>query len=184
MKILLNLILFQLTWMAAVGGAGQGLWWPGLVMLVVFAGWHLATTPWLRQDLVLFAGVTLGGFAVDTLLLQLGVLRYATPVPSAAVAPIWIVVLWAAFALTLNHSMRFLRGKAALGVLFGLLGGPLAYWVAAKVWGAAEFGMADWQSLLCLGLAWAILTPLLMAWAVKLVPQIDGAAPAVQVANA
>lgn len=175
MKILLNLVLFQLTWMAAVGGAGQGLWWPGLAMLALFCGWHLATTAWLRQDLQLLAVVTAGGFCVDTLLLQAGVLRYATPLPWAALAPVWIVVLWAGFALTLNHSMRFLRQRPWLSVAFGLLGGPLAYWFAATVWKAAEFGLPTWQSLLALGLAWAVITPLLMALAVRLVPSLDSA---------
>ncbi|MCB1607225.1 MAG: DUF2878 domain-containing protein [Xanthomonadales bacterium] len=167
MKTLANLLLFQLTWVAAVGGAGYGMWWPGLVMLGVFMLWHrLAEADW-RSDLTIAGVLSVIGFAADSALLQAGVLQYATAVPSVHVAPIWIVVLWAGFALTLNHSMKFLHGKPIWAALFGLLGGPLAYWVAANVWHAASFGDAR-TSLIALGLVWAVLTPAAMALAAHL----------------
>lgn len=167
MKTLLNLILFQLTWVAAVGGAGMGLWWPGLLMLAIFAAWHVRSTAHWRTDLQLALIVSAVGFGVDSALLQAGVLRYATPLPWTELAPIWIVVLWAGFALTLNHSMAFLHGRPLWAVLFGLLGGPLAYWVAANVWNAAELSEQR-QSLLVLGLVWALLTPAAMSLAAQL----------------
>ncbi len=173
MKVLANLILFQLTWMAAVGGAGSGQWWPGVLMLALFAAWHLSTTRWLRADLILVGVAASGGFLVDSALLHAGMLSYATPVPSSDAAPIWIVVLWVAFALTLNHSMGFLRGRPWLAATFGLAGGPLAYWVAVKVWKAANFGASEMISLLVLGIVWAVLTPVLMYLAVRMVPNRD-----------
>jgi hypothetical protein len=176
--MLANLILFQLTWMAAVGGAGSGLWWPGLLMLGLFGIWHLSTTRWLRADLILVAVAASGGFLVDSALLHAGVLSYATPIPFSSAAPIWIVVLWIAFALTLNHSMGFLRGRPWLAAAFGLAGGPLAYWVAVKVWNAASFGPSELQSLLVLGIVWAVLTPILMYLAVRMVPERDEGAAA------
>ncbi len=165
MKTLANLILFQLTWVAAVGGAGYGLWWPGLLMLGGFVLWHCASSAGWQGDLLLAAMLAVIGFGADTALLQAGVLSYATPLPWAQAAPVWIVVLWAGFALTLNHSMGFLRGRPMWAALFGLLGGPLAYWVAANVWNAASFGGNDLQSLIVLGLVWAVLTPAAMALA-------------------
>jgi hypothetical protein len=87
-------------------------------------------------------------------------------------------VLWIAFALTLNHSMGFLRGRPWLAAAFGLAGGPLAYWVAVKVWNAASFGPSELQSLLVLGIVWAVLTPILMYLAVRMVPERDEGAAA------
>lgn len=183
MKVIANLILFQLTWMAAVGGAGSGLWWPGLLMLGLFALWHLNTTRWLRADLILVGVAASGGFLVDSALLHAGVLSYATPIPFSGAAPIWIVVLWVAFALTLNHSMGFLRGRPWLAAAFGLAGGPLAYWVAVKVWNAAQFGPSELTSLIVLGIVWALLTPVLMYLAVRMVPDRDELAPTEAVAR-
>lgn len=37
MKTLLNAMLYQLTWLATVGGAGHGYWWSGALMLLIFA---------------------------------------------------------------------------------------------------------------------------------------------------
>ena len=37
MNILLNLVLFQLGWVATVAGAGNGMWWAGPLSLVVLA---------------------------------------------------------------------------------------------------------------------------------------------------
>ena len=40
---------------------------------------------------------------------------------------IWMIALWINFAASIRHSLNWIRGRYALGLLFGGIGGPLAY---------------------------------------------------------
>lgn len=167
--IVLNAVLFQCVWFATVAGAGHGLWWAGVPVLLLFAIWQLRTSRWPRADLQLVLCAMVLGFIVDSLLAGGGWLRYATPWPSSLFAPVWIVVLWAGFALTMNHSMAFLKGRIWLAMLFGAIGGPLAYFGAARLFDAVQFDSPSHLPSLLLAVSWAVATPLLMALATRLV---------------
>ena len=162
MKTLLNVVFFQALWLASVGGAGRGYWWLGLPVLAVFLLYHFSVSTCRKADAQLLI-VSVGlGFIADSILLQFGLLRFEQALPWANFAPIWILTLWAGFALTLNHSMSFFQTRPVWAVLFGLFGGPLAYYVAANVWKAAVFTAPPLYVYGALALVWAIMTPLLL----------------------
>ncbi|MCK7593856.1 DUF2878 domain-containing protein [Pseudomarimonas salicorniae] len=156
-----NLIGFQLVWMAAVGGAAQGWWWAGPAVLLVFAIAQLAVTRSRASDVRLMAFCAILGLALDSLWVQAGFMKFAAPLPDPRLAPIWIVAMWVGFGLTVNHSLSGLKPLPWLGALLGLLGGPLAYWAAERAWGAVEISASVWP-FLALGVAWALVTPLLL----------------------
>jgi len=162
MNLVLNAVLFQCVWFASVAGAGAGYWWAGLPVLALLAAWQLRVSHWPRADAALLASAVLLGFLIDSALALGGWLSYATPLPFAGLAPAWIVVLWAGFALTVNHSLAFLKRNFALAVVFGALGGPLAYLGAARGFAAVQFEAPLLEALLVLALAWAVATPLLL----------------------
>ena len=169
MKLLLNVVFFQILWLVCVGGAGKGYAWAGLPVLAAFSAYHAYVSTTRKADFTLMAISMLIGFACDTLLLQLGLLRFDQPVPSPELAPVWIVFLWAGFALTLNHSMAFFKDKLIASIIFGVLGGPLAYWIANHVWSAVQFTAPDWQVYGALALVWGVLTPVLLALGSRLI---------------
>jgi hypothetical protein len=169
MSVIANAALFQVVWFATVAGAGAGFWWTGVPALLAFAVWQMKTSRWPRADLALVAVAIVLGFVIDSLLIAGGWLRYVTPLPSPQFAPVWILVLWAGFALTVNHSLAFLKQRMALAVLFGVFGGPLAYIGAARLFQAVTFTAPQMQVLVALAVAWAIATPLLLAIATRLV---------------
>jgi hypothetical protein len=74
---------------------------------------------------------------VDASAAASGTVRYAAA--PLGWAPPWIMALWAAFAMTLTTSMRFLQRHPALPALFGLLLAPLAYLSAARGFDAVRF---------------------------------------------
>lgn len=163
-----NAVLFQVCWIAFVGGAGRGWWWAGFPLLLAFAVWQLAISRWPRSDLLLMLIAAALGFAMDSALLRGGLLQYAAPVPWTDLAPAWMVGLWIGFALTLNHSMAFLKRRLVSAALLGALAGPFAYWVAASAWNAVEILTPQWHALLALALAWGAITPLLAVLAARL----------------
>ena len=157
-----NIIGYELVWLACVAGAGRGMAWLGPLAALVFVTATLALGGNRGGDLRALALVVPLGFVMDSLFAASGWLNYAHSWPSHLVAPAWIWALWAAFAMTLNHSMAFLGDRPWLAALLGLVGGPLVYWAAAGTFGAVDFGVPTAWIMAALALAWALLLPLLM----------------------
>lgn len=165
-----NLLGFQIVWLAAVAGAGKGLWWSGVLALAVFATLQLTFSARRAADLRLMGAAATVGLLLDSAWIWTGLVDFATPMPVAWLAPAWILVLWLAFALTLNHSMASLQGRPWIAAVLGAIGGPLAYYIAVHAWQAASLPDPAWPAYLALGIAWAIVTPLLLALASRLAP--------------
>jgi Protein of unknown function (DUF2878) len=166
-----NLVGYQIVWFGAIIGAGRGLWWPGVIAAAAFILLHLAfagqNTAQRAIDTRLLAIAVLIGMLLDGAVAASGLARYAagtlTLLPNGA--PLWILAMWASFALTLRHSMTFLLGRPAVALLFGAIGGPLAYLGAARGWQAIAFAEPRWMALLALSIGWGLAIPLLTALA-------------------
>lgn len=156
-----NAVSFQLVWIAAVAGAAQGWWWAGPAALAMFAAWQLPLSASPRADLRLMLIAALVGLVIDTIWVQAGLMRFETPEPWTATAPIWIVALWMGYALTLNHSLAALKRHLSWAALLGLIGGPLAYAIAENAWHAVQLQPPRWIALAALALAWGAVTPAL-----------------------
>jgi hypothetical protein len=166
MKFWLSLIGYQAVWFAAVIGAAHGVAWPGIAGFVIYAAIQLLLARNIRVDLTLAATAVVLGFLLDGGLIRAGLATYATPWPSPAFAPAWILALWAAFAMTFTQSLSYLQERLWLAVLLGLIGGPMAYFGAARAWQVVVFTPPIWPGLLWLGVGWALAAPLL-AWMAK-----------------
>lgn len=159
---ILNGIAFQLVWMTCVWGGATGQWWLGPIAVLAFAGWHLPRCRDAVGEFWLLVAVAGIGFALDSLWAGSGMLTYETPSPSPSLAPVWIVALWAGFALTLNHSLSFLARRPILAGVFGAVGGPLSFWIGANWWHAVEFSAPAPLVLMVLATAWGLVTPMLL----------------------
>ena len=162
-----NAIGYQIVWFSAVIGAGRGLWWPGVSVAAAFVLLHLALcrqTPAQRAvDVRLMLVALLCGLILDGGLAGSGLADYAAdPLTLASGGPpVWILAIWASFALTLRHSMSFLLGRPLVALSLGAIGGPLAYLGAARGWGAIAFAEPRWMAIVALIIGWAIAIPLL-----------------------
>lgn len=159
----LNVAGYQLVWFCCVAGAGRGMPWLGPLLAAAFAALTLGSGGKCAADLRTLAVVLPIGFAMDSAFAASGWLAYTQPWPWPGAAPAWIWALWASFALTLNHSLSFLRGRPLLAAGLGLLGGPLAYWAAAGTFGAVAFGASPGLVLGALAACWALALPLILA---------------------
>jgi Protein of unknown function (DUF2878) len=163
MKFWVSLIGYQLVWFAAVIGAGHGLAWPGIAGMLLYAACQLVAARHYKADLSLMATAIVLGLLVDGGMIRAGLASYGAAWPSAALAPAWILALWATFAMTFTQSLRWLQTRLRLAVLLGAMGGPLAYLSASRGWHAVSFVDPAWRGLLWVGIGWALATPVL-AW--------------------
>lgn len=150
----LNFIGSQLLWLLAVGGAAYGQAWLGPLAFMLFAVCQLSPRFRARGDVSLMLLALPVGLVVDTTMAAGGLLRYASPIPLASIAPIWILALWMGFALTFNHSLAYVLRRPLLAVLSGAVGGPLSYWIASRTWGAVQFTESLPSVLLPLAALW------------------------------
>jgi hypothetical protein len=154
----LNFVGYQLVWFVAVLGAGAGHWQPALWAGATFAALQLWFSRMRQGDLRLVAVALALGLLIDGLLARSAWLHYAVASPALPPggAPLWILVLWVSFALTLNHSLQWLAAHRSWAILLGVIGGPLAYLGAARLSGAVTFGTPAWPALAVLAVGWGI----------------------------
>lgn len=158
---LFNAVGFNIVWAATVFGAAAGLPWAGPLAFVAFAALQLRISTQRRYDVAAMTVFALAGILIDSAWSLSGALSYAAGWPSPHLAPIWLITLWAGFALTLGHSLAWLRPRPALASVFGLLGGGFSYWMGARI-GAVELAVPGLFYGVLVGLCWAVALPALI----------------------
>lgn len=126
---------------------GGNLW--AIAIVPLFFMWH-----WLQlksNEIMLIAAFTLLGALNDSLLLNLGLLSF--PEHSSALIPVWLILLWSAFAATLLHSMTWLMRKPVLAILLGAVGGPWSYYAGSLLNSLS----LSYPVLIIIALVWATL---------------------------
>ncbi len=157
-----NAVGYQLVWLVSVSCAARGMPHAGPLASIAFVLSMFAFGGGSRADLRLIPLVLLIGLFADSAWILLGWIDFNAPWPSSRFAPEWILGIWLAFAMTLNHSLAFLKHRLALAALLGAIGGPLAYWSASHGFGAMRFDAPLSIMLPGLGVAWAAMIPLLL----------------------
>ncbi|MCG8433892.1 MAG: DUF2878 domain-containing protein, partial [Gammaproteobacteria bacterium] len=93
--------------------------------------------------------------------------------PHAGVAPLWILMLWAGFSLTLNHSLAWLQKHYFLAALFAAIASPLSYLAGEKL-GAVTFTADIAVTATAVSVAWAAALPALLFLAKRWLNQQPG----------
>lgn len=152
-----NLLLFKAGWLACVLGAANGMPWLGPVAVAAIAAEHLRTAHAPMDELKLLGLAALIGAVWESALVLTNILDYGD---GNAYAPFWIIAMWVLFATTLNIGMNWLKRHWGIAAIAGGIGGPLAFFSGAKA-GAVVFTDTI-NSLLVIGVGWAVLLPLLV----------------------
>ena len=163
MTMLLNFVVFQIGWFSAVLGAANDMPWAGPLVITAAIALHLtiAKRPLTELTLILLCGII--GAVMDSILVAVGWVSYPTGLIIANAAPYWIIAMWMLFATTLNLSLGWLKKRKSIAAVFGLIGGPLAYYTGFKL-GGIEFEHFE-AAMLALGLGWAAIVPMLLVLA-------------------
>ena len=167
-NIIINFVLFQIAWFACVLGAAHNAPWFGVIVTTIILVWHLNQAKQIKPEIILLIIALSIGAAFDQLMHSSHLLSYQAHGWSNNLVPAWILALWAGFVTALNVSLRWMRGKLIIAILFGAIGGPLAY-IAAEKLGAVTLNNLP-TSYIALAIGWAIITPILL----KLAENFDG----------
>ena len=146
-----NALWFQTTWFCAVLGRDALLRLTAALILL-----HLALARDLKRELLQLSAVALVGITVDACLSAGGFYLFEDGV----LVPLWLCCLWLAFATTLRRSLAFFGPRPVLTALAGAVVLPFNYLVGGRM-GAVEFGYALPLTFIVVGLAWALLLPVL-----------------------
>ena len=142
-----NVIWFQACWFACVLLGNKA----AMVVLGIVIIAYLMIQP-LRNEIWLVMAICALGFLTDSVLIAAGILQ-KTPV--GLFPPLWLTVLWLAFATTLNHSLKPLMNRRALFLMLALLGGPLCYQLGVRL-SDIEFGLSPLLSLSVIAIVWLL----------------------------
>ena len=156
--MLLNLIIFQVVWLACVLGAAQGYPWLGVVAL---AGHFRVVAARPRQEGLLLGAAAALGLAGEWALHAAAVTGYPPQAWTGWPVPVWMIALWINFACTLHASLAWLQGRFVFATMAGAIAGPLSYWGGERL-GAITLhpDPAIWMG--GVGLLWAVSTPALV----------------------
>ncbi|WP_319781619.1 DUF2878 domain-containing protein [Oceanisphaera sp. IT1-181] len=144
-----QLVGFYGFWLLAVIGQNSLAWLLGLLILA-----HFMFTPSRVADLKVLS-LALLGLSLDGLLTWIGVFAFSH-------WPIWLVLLWVGFVLTLGHSLRWLAARPVWQqALLGAVSGPSSYLSGWRL-GAVDLPLGPWTSIVILVPLWALLLVILV----------------------
>ena len=164
--VIVNLAVFKATWTAIVISAAAGAPIIGVIAVAIAVGIHLWLCDNAESEIRLLLIAAAIGLAWESVLVFAGLLEYSSGTWAPGAAPVWIVAMWVLFATTINVGMRWLRRNMTVASIVGAVGGPLAF-LAGSGLGAVEFPSTT-LALICIGIGWAVLLPLLVQIAIRL----------------
>ncbi len=160
---LINVAGFNAVWFSSVLGAANGMPWLGPLVFAPFCALTLSRGGKAAEDGAAMLVCAATGLILDSSYVWMGLVSYASPWPSTQALPIWLLIMWLNFALTMNHSLAWLASRPWLAALFGAFGGATSYYAGSRL-GALTFEAQPLVVVSVIGIAWAIALPLLYRW--------------------
>jgi len=157
-SILPNLFRYQLTWLATILGAAHGKSDLGAFIGFLMVVLHFKRCHHLLAEYkTVFTTLLIGGLW-ELFLVQQDLVVYQGLSP-ITIVPVWILILWAAFGATLNGCLGWFKDHLGWSVVFGALGGPLAWYGGAALGALSLPNPPLGYGVLAVG--WAVMMPLL-----------------------
>jgi hypothetical protein len=142
--MLINVIGFNLSWFGLIYWGNNFI--PFAFALLIA---HLFFQSKNHKELLLILIISIIGISVDSLLQQLNVFIFL----DSSHIPFWLIMLWASFAATICHSLRFLESSKLLQLVVGGLISPMSY-IAGYKFMAVDFGYSMLITYSILALIW------------------------------
>lgn len=169
MLVFLNIAASYAAWFAVAMLAARGHFLLAVMPSLAAVALHFAFTPATgrRSELLLITAAIALGFVVEAIHMAASATRYSPLATRGGLPPAFMIGLWAAFATLVNVSLAWLKGRVLLASVFGAVASGPSYYAGSKL-GALQLGEPVWQSLLIIGVVWAVAFPLLLQFALVL----------------
>ncbi|MBJ7380795.1 MAG: DUF2878 domain-containing protein [Polynucleobacter sp.] len=164
-KKILNFIFFQVGWFACILGAAHDQVMVAVSITALCIIFHLFICNKPYAELIVLIKAVLLGLFIDTALIRFSWIEFHAQGLLPSISPIWMWMLWAIFASTLNSSMSWLQGRLFLALALGAIAGPLCYEAGVQL-GAAQW-VSRTNGLIYLAVAWGLSMPFLLVSARK-----------------
>ena len=129
----INIVFFYLIWWGTILGIRSNFDYIGPALTFLFIIVHLNIISKVKKEVILVLCCAALGLIVESFYLYFSFISYqGYLISNSSIPPLWIVCIWMTIALTINHSMFFLKGKWALIVICGIIFGPICYFAAMK----------------------------------------------------
>lgn len=159
--IICNFLAIQFGWLITVTAAAGGMPVIGPLFTLAWMIIHLRLVGADRGiELRLIGAAVLLGAACDSLLAVFGVIAFPEQSLLGQPTTLWMVTLWVNLAMTLRHSLGWLRGRYLLAAVLGAVAGPLAYLGGERL-GGIIFPSGH-SALALVALEWLTAMPALM----------------------
>ncbi len=150
----LNYLFYQAGWFACVLGAAAGRPWSGFLFAAALVGAHLWLSANRPRDLQRIAIAVTVGSTVEIIQIAAGTYQFTSGTVYAALPPPWLLTMWAQMATTFDFSLRPIVRRPVASIVFGALGGPLAF-LAGERLGAVTLQRPLAPGLIVLSVTWA-----------------------------
>lgn len=149
--MLFNFIWFQVNWFGLILFENHF-----LPVSFAFIVWHyVRCEDFCLQDLTLASSLAVCGLIIENMMLYFDVISFSTSLFGFATAPLWLILLWFVFGLTLNHSLRFFYRYPFYAYIAGAVFGPISY-VAGIKFGAADLGSSMFILMFSYAVVWSL----------------------------
>ncbi len=128
-KKLITTLLFQCGWWLNIGGAKMNMIFAPFFFSILILSFYIFTLSTnKRKDIIIISAVTLYGFMSDTLLNYFNIFNFT---PSQNIIPLWLISIWALFAMT-GDLYEYLHNRKLIAFILGAISGPLSYAAGLK----------------------------------------------------
>ena len=108
------------------------------------------------------------GIIFESILLYSGLVAYTGILNNKYnLVPVWPIVLWAGYSLTVFHSFKYIKGNYFISFILGAFFAPLIH-ISANKLGAVTFNYSFYKSYLVLMAMWSVCFPFLNYASVKI----------------
>ncbi|MEO9946249.1 MAG: DUF2878 domain-containing protein [Paraglaciecola sp.] len=154
---IINGILFQLAWFAAALLTQYAAFIISFILILHFV---CSDKKLWDAKLLILAPI---GWLTDSLLIH-----YSVITTESGWIPVWLMLLWCVFVVSLNHSLFWLQKlKLPLLILVGAISGCASYTAAIR-FGAIDTTLDLIKQVIYFAVAWAVLLPLLVHLSLRL----------------
>lgn len=170
--LIANFLSFQAIWFVAVlAGSSPAL---ALCLPIIFLHFLLMDKAlnkrflW-KNELALIGACLVVGLVVESIKLALPIWDKNLV---GSLPPLWLMTIWAGFAISLHGSFEFLKNRFSIAAFLGAIFAPLSYFAGARLSDSYELVEPSF-GLLLIGTLWVVVMPLLV-WLGDLLPSQSG----------